>query len=860
MEFLYKKFDLLEEMGHMSDMEFPEIEDNLSSRFPIRDYQKKCFSRFDYFSSNQQISKQKKPYHVLFNMATGSGKTLVMAGLILYLYRKGMRNFLFFVHNNNILAKTKDNFLNKGSSKYLFRDDIVIDGKRVYIKSVNNFDYSDDENINIHFTSVQKLHADLVKTEKENSVSIEDFQDKKIVLIGDEAHHYNANSKSQIDLFKSWEQLITDLHNSNEENLLLEFTATHDFKSLDLTRKYHDKIIIKYDLSQFRIDKYSKEINLIRSFQDEDGRILQALILNLYRQELAVANGINLKPVILFKAKSKIEESRQNKIKFHRLIDELSIEIVDRLRESPLMVIRKAFEYFHSIGLSSYEIVSRLKANFKFENCLSANESNKETLSIEEIESDDLLNTLENENNPIRAIFAVQKLNEGWDVLNLFDIVRMYETRDGKAGKIGATTLAEAQLIGRGARYFPFAIKDDQDRFKRKYDDDLQDDLKILEDLYYHTKEDSRYVSELRKALEDQGSLAPNSENLIVKELKLKEEFKKSTFYQFGKVALNKKEVRNYDNVKSFSDLGVVAHNHIHKLSSNFAKSTSVFFEMERQYEEEQQLSIDVKVKTIPMHIIRYAISKMPFFDFNNLATKFPHVNSTTEFIESDNYLSSLSITFTGTKNRLSNINNEDYLQGVVGLLSNIERDIKANITTYQGSSFTTKYIHEVFIDKKIQVYKDEARADGQEELVSNVPWYAYNANFGTEDEKAFVSLFARKFEEVNRKFGTIYLIRNERVLKIIDKLGRAFEPDFILFCEQNQEDELAYQIFIEPKGAHLLGEENMWKEDFLKEMANERLLLNMDFKKYVITGVPFYKKDFENEFGLSLFQALNLN
>ncbi|MEZ4800086.1 MAG: hypothetical protein R2809_09995 [Flavobacteriales bacterium] len=35
-----------------------------------------------------------------------------------------------------------------------------------------------------------------------------------------------------------------------------------------------------------------------------------------------------------------------------------------------------------------------------------------------------LLNTLEDENNPIRAVFA-QKLNEGWDVLNLFDIVRL---------------------------------------------------------------------------------------------------------------------------------------------------------------------------------------------------------------------------------------------------------------------------------------------------------------------------------------------------------------------------------------------------------------------------------------------------
>ena len=66
------------------------------------------------------------------------------------------------------------------------------------------------------------------------------------------------------------------------------------------------------------------------------------------------------------------------------------------------------------------------------------------------------LNTLENPENEIRAIFAVDMLNEGWDVLNLFDIVRLYDTRDGKVTKngfvAGSTTNAEKQLIGRGAR------------------------------------------------------------------------------------------------------------------------------------------------------------------------------------------------------------------------------------------------------------------------------------------------------------------------------------------------------------------------------------------------------------------------
>ena len=45
------------------------------------------------------------------------------------------------------------------------------------------------------------------------------------------------------------------------------------------------------------------------------------------------------------------------------------------------------------------------------------------------------------------TVFAVDKLNEGWDVHNLFDIVRLYNTRDpDKSGKVGKTTMSEAHL------------------------------------------------------------------------------------------------------------------------------------------------------------------------------------------------------------------------------------------------------------------------------------------------------------------------------------------------------------------------------------------------------------------------------
>jgi type III restriction enzyme len=67
--------------------------------------------------------------------------------------------------------------------------------ERGFLKQIDNFDESDHENINIKFTTIQQLHIDLNNT-KENSVTYEDFQDKKIVLIADEAHHLNSGTKS----------------------------------------------------------------------------------------------------------------------------------------------------------------------------------------------------------------------------------------------------------------------------------------------------------------------------------------------------------------------------------------------------------------------------------------------------------------------------------------------------------------------------------------------------------------------------------------------------------------------------------------------------------------------------------------
>jgi type III restriction enzyme len=853
MAFLYETLNAVSGFVPIDKTRIVLIEDNLNTKFPIREYQVKSFSRFDYFLNNHFEGKPNKPTHMLYNMATGSGKTLVMAGLMLYLYAKGYRNFLFFVNSNNIIKKTKDNFLNPQASKYLFNNKIVIDGKEVYIKETDTFESADDKNINIKFTTIQQLHIDLNNT-KENSVTYEDFIDKKLVLIADEAHHLSSATKSNGDLFGSWEGTVIEILKQNFDNILLEFTATLDYDNAEILKKYQDKVIFKYDLAQFRIDKYSKEINLIRSLYNEQERIIQALILNLYRQELATANNINLKPVILFKAKKTIKESEQNKVNFHNLINAITAQMVDQIRNTATVsIVEKAFNFFDSINISSAEIARRLQSNFRFENCISANND-------EEAEKNQLLlNTLEDDNNPIRAVFAVQKLNEGWDVLNLFDIVRLYEGQNtgGTNTTVGATTLAEAQLIGRGARYFPFALEEGQDKYTRKYDSDQANDLKILEELYYHTKEDSRYISELKKALVESG-IYEDEDKLETKQLTLKFDFKKTEFYKTGQVVFNKRVEKSYNNVKSFADLGVSKRNFAFTLSSGSGRISSAFSKEEETTTTAKIESKDIKVSVIPKHIIRFALAQNPYFYFDSLERYFPNVGSLSYFIESTDYLGSLEIAFNGTKTRLVDITNNDYLLAIQGLLQSIESEIKSNLTEFEGSDYIKDYVHKVFKDKEIKVYKDSERADGQETIVANEPWYVYNANYGTSEEKKFIELFQKRFEGLKEKFTNIYLIRNEREIKIIDKLGRAFEPDFVLFCKQKKGKELTYQVFIEPKGAHLVTHDK-WKEDFLKEIREEEMTIKIHTDTYVITGVPFYNYANENEFKKTLEDTLKI-
>ncbi|NQT00612.1 MAG: DEAD/DEAH box helicase family protein, partial [Planctomycetes bacterium] len=582
------------------------------------------------------------------------------------------------------------NFLNPLSSKFLFTEKVQFGARRVQITPVANFEGANENDINICFTTIQKLHSDLT-TEKENALTYEDFKEKKIVLLSDEAHHINVSTKSDKDFEElNWEGTVQRIFEQNEDNLLLEFTATLDYAHKNIVEKYRNKVIYRYDLRQFRNDGYSKDIYIVQADFEEKDRIIQALILSQYKQEVAAKHRINLKPVILFKAQKTIAQSKENKANFHTLIENLRASDIDEIRKKTnIDLVSRAFKFFRENKISNGQLAARLKAEFDPSRCISVNEEKeKENQQI-------LLNSLEDRDNGIRAIFAVQKLNEGWDVLNLFDIVRCYTARDSKAGKPGKTTIAEAQLIGRGARYFPFVTDGQNDQFQRKYDNNLSDEMRVLEELHYHSINDSRYISELRTALIEEGMM---DEREVTRKLKLKDSFRATDFYKHGLIYLNEKVPRDYQYVTSFADMGVTRRNYEHSIASGRGSSDAILVKNGKVGEIAESRRRDVKIRDLENHIVYNAIARQPFFTFKSIQRYFPNVSSVREFIESKDYLGGLEITFKGDS---SVISNKEKLEALAGLLKQIETEVRKNITEYQGTEkFQPGDVSYIFHDK----------------------------------------------------------------------------------------------------------------------------------------------------------------
>lgn len=757
-----------EEFGKRSieNIAMPEyFATSLNPMLKLRPYQKECFQYFLTYWQNSFDLKEPKP-HLLFHMATGSGKTLIMAGIMLYLYEQGYRNFLFFVDSSNIIEKTKDNFLNISSAKYLFNQSIQIANKLVEIRLVDNFQASDENCINLCLDTIQGLHSNL-NTPKENAITYDDFAGKKIVLISDEAHHINSSTKKgkkvadvgslfaddEFDPSRDWETTVMRIFNLNDANVLLEFTATEDFTDANIADKYENKVIFDYSLKKFREDGYSKDISVVQSDMLPIDRAIQCVLLSQYKRKLFSSIRQDIKPVMMLKSKT-IKDNKDFYDRFVEAIKNLTVDDLYRIKSRAKDDVLAVFTYLDEYNIQLENLLLEIKEDFKEENLLLVDGNNISP------DKQIKLNTLEAKDNEFRVVFAVDMLNEGWDVLNLFDIVRLYETRDAKDGKPGKTTMQEAQLIGRGARYMPFRASDASMPIGcRKFDNDIDNRLRAVETLHYHSAQNPKYIQELHTALVQTGIVAEKTREVP---LILKDSFKRTRLYKDGYVFTNEPE--SYLMNEEITSLGEHILSQVYKvrIRSGEMKSSLVFGKATG--EEISSLKfIPMKMKDLGGHIVRCAINTFEEFKFDALSETFPNLKSIKEFIESDDYLAGVSVSIYGADETLSNLSQKNKLFCAIEVLKQIEPLMaKGGIGVRGSKRFTPRQIKDTFKDHKLKVALDDSDREYGKSMkeaanlfltmdLEKCVWHAYNDCYGTSEEKHLI----KYIEAIYRKHPT---------------------------------------------------------------------------------------------------------
>lgn len=806
----------------------------------LRDYQKQSLYNLNYTQKDDHVASRFN--QLLFHMATGSGKTDVMAADILYFYHEfGYQNFLFVVNTNAVIAKTRENMLNVQSSKYLFSQPLSIDGETIELREVTRFPTNSEPGvIYLRLTTIQTL-ANELNTPRENGLTYGDLEKQKLIILADEAHHFSAGTKSKSDQKnKAWEYVLDRIRQANKANRQLEFTATIDLNNEFIYEKYRDKIIFQYDLKEFQNAGYSKKIARLQANADDNEKMLNAVLLSQYRKRMAIQAGVkDFKPVILFKS-NKIAVSKAARDQFLTMMDRLTAEdlaqfIAKQLQTTQSSTLRQAYTYYQTIDMGS--LVRELQRDFQPLNTINVNDTSSNGI-LGDLNDLRNLNTLEEPSNPFRAIFAVAKLSEGWDVLNLYDIVRI-----GEQPITSTQTNSEAQLIGRGARYNPF-VYEDATSFTRRFDHSTPE-LQILESLHYHTINDKKYIDNLTKSFEAMQLQVEDDKDFDILTTTVKKSFKKSDVYQYGKLYYNDVEDVPESEYNGLAKYGVpVAELPTVNIETATLEATAFDTQNVAGMNETRLVKIDEA-------LVKKSMARNPFFRFNTMKKYMPTLNSISEFMYDAQWLGQLKeIQATVSTGADTVLSRETQLLVVEKYLAYIQRMLIMNYKRQRG---TNKFIG-LPIKDAVQDYQKRVPVNysdaGVHELIQTydykkAPWFVYNEAIVDKLERSLIELIQGYVEELQNKYKDVYLIRSDErntKLKLHEFAGdvshyAGFLPDFVLYLAN---ESYIYQIYIEPKGTQLL-DQDQWKEDLLTSISPESVDVIGENDKVKLYGVKFY-------------------
>jgi type III restriction enzyme len=831
--------------------------DDISSKYKdlfdiqeFRQYQKEAISVFEVIQTKRKLNELRKIFnifeinlsdrHFAFQMATGSGKTLLMAVNMIQLFeKKGINKFIITAPKGIIYKKTERNFLKEASEEYLF------DKKQkkydfVPIKNIKDFDkiekqtsFAKGKTIYIYANTIQKLNSDSKNT-KENSWTWEQLKDKQICLLGDEAHHYSGETRGggNEDTIESYEETIDKFLDINDKNIVVEYSATYGFNEDNMREKYHDKLIFDYNIEKFYQAGYCKRpMTLLttswrQSLTDKPflkKYIIYSILVNEFKGYLLEKKlGKKVKPFVLAKFR-KIEQSGTLMEAIEELYDELSageppaeLEEVKREienKEDSILINHMKDENFMEQDLKSMileffgvKLSKKKKTGMKFSRVMRYDGGFKNK------EKEILLKTIDNYDNALKLLIAVEMVSEGWDVDNLFTMA-IFEDRYREGISI-------RQLLGRGLRL----NKNIFDSELRVNDAAINDPLSQLENLHILCNMQNVLVQISKNIKEELGEKNTDKKDDKI-ELELKDEYIDKKIYYEELEKTRVKERISIDELEEFivnaTDKAVRYKNirlaNIKDEKLQFQLLRPILYKLEEQdfweYEETEKGEIELNssiTNEYQSDIWEEAISEYFATEMNPQFLMYIDYSTTSELID----------LFKDLQIKVSYYADDDILED--GQLTEI--DTKAlffMIIDYLVNLIEKKKIYNQ--DKKIyeeelgEVFRTISKTnDDNYHKIHEESFHVYKGDgfFGNNLERVMGEVLNGFCKENENS----YWIRNELQYTVyLDNNYEVFKPDFLLFVKDDQ----AYrQILIETKGEHIkLFHTNPDKEEFLSNL-----------------------------------------
>jgi len=395
-------------------------------------------------------TKAKAPF-LSYEMATGSGKTMLMGACTYFLNQKfNIKNFLIITPaSTDIYQKTIRNF-GIGGYESVWAEDTpftfnLITGDN-YTQNLF-FDKSKDANIFIfnitkfgtNATNTEKTWESAVWQDKDgNNISIREFlKGEKLVIITDEAHHHQTPAAKRV---------INNFH----PTAVLEFTAT----AVEAERgqdKKNQQIVYKYDIRRFLEDGHGKLVravalaNEIRKtkeeiLQSEKLKLITLFFIHLLKKKAVLLDPKcrALKPLAFIKVK---EDTIYTKKVFDYIRQDLANDldniniIIDKIKAQDLEITTLLTELYNDSYQGNLEALRSDIQKVASTTIFYYGNSDKETeRKFQNIRK-----------NEVEVVVYMQRLDEGIDLPNIYTMAVINDTETNFKTSV-------KQIIGRGVR------------------------------------------------------------------------------------------------------------------------------------------------------------------------------------------------------------------------------------------------------------------------------------------------------------------------------------------------------------------------------------------------------------------------